>query len=383
MPILTLLLFIAFMLFQGCNLNDTQRPTTNDIGIPNPQPLEKVGADDLDAGQNRPASGVFRDHETGNVYQLNTGWHVMQRQSKSASSALAKASALIQTWTDQSGQVEERIYECITPNQAQHQSLACQVEAGFVAIGGGAYVDYGSGAGALLWESRIAEAGTGSSAFVTWLASSKDQSVACSHTLHVYVTGIRLKNNSGNYIDPSVLRSLLHLHIYTTSQATHWPRIDTSIYPSFSISAGARTNWGGAGCLLTASGGDYVPNSPYSHLYAAGKDHITSDPSTVSLYSIDYDNNLISNFGYLHFLSVKCDGASVGTGVAVAYCDVDPGYVLSGMGGESRWTSGAGRMLFGIMPTGTYSGQAAIYSKDHRSVSGGYNHVSITEVRKW
>jgi hypothetical protein len=341
-------------------------------------------ADDKTAGQHKLLPGVYRDPETGDVYQLNTGWHIVPRQSRGGTAALAKTNTLYQTWTDASGQIESRIYECITPSAAQHQSLACQVEPGFVAMGGGAYVDYGTGPGALLWENHIADEGDGYSNFITWVASSKDHIEANAHILHVYVIGIRLKDASGNYIDRSVLANMLHLHKTTSSPAAHQPSL-TPYVQYKSVSTGARTNWSGSGCLLTATG-SYSPNA-FSYTYAIGKDHINSDPSTITSYSIDFDYTgydwvYIPNFGRLEFTTNQCNSGSVSSGVAVGYCDVDPGNVLFGMGGQSVWTSGSGRMLFGIRPTGTYYGQEAVYSKDHINPSAGYSHIWLMEGQK-
>jgi hypothetical protein len=69
--------------------------------------------------------------------------------------------------------------------------------------------------------------------------------------------------------------------------------------------------------------------------------------------------------------------------VAVAMLDGDPGWVITGPGGFSTWTTGTGRLLFGIRPTGTYQGQISVYSKDHRVTSAGYNTVSLVEVQKF
>jgi hypothetical protein len=91
----------------------------------------------------------------------------------------------------------------------------------------------------------------------------------------------------------------------------------------------------------------------------------------------------ISNFGILQFNWKSVQGSSVGTGVAVAYGDADPGWAIIGPGGSAQWTSGPGRLLFGIKPTGTYQGQIGVYSKDHRTASAGYNVVNFTEVQKW
>lgn len=392
---------LFFLFLQACMQEDHSKPA---VGLLDPSSSQTVAfqqalvndtdrmhqvADDKIAGRNPPPVFKYKDLATRTEYQINTGWRIVPRQAaiSNGGAPLAKAaSGLMQTWTDASGQVETRIYECVTPTLAQHQSLGCQVEPGFILTGGGAYVDYGSGAGALLWESRPAD-----NNLITWLASSKDHIVSSPHILHVYAYGMRLKANDGTYIAVSTLRGNYFRYLeYTSSPAVHWPVYGTSTSAETFLGAGARTNWSCCGSLLTSLKTTGAPI--YSGLSVSGKDHVESDPSTITAYAIctwvDWQTHssmsiTIPNFGELGFSWKSIQGSSVGTGVAVAYGDADPGWNIIGPGGSAQWTSGPGRLLFGIKPTGTYSDQITVYSKDHRAISAGYNTVDFSEAKKW
>jgi hypothetical protein len=397
---LLILASLVFLFLQACMQEDLSKPTANALSGPPASPalalqqttpvdtnLMRQVADDRTAGQIRPRVYLLKDSATGTEYQMNTGWRIMPRQSKSgaAKQALAKTTSLLQTWTDWSGQVETRIYECVTPSQAQHQSLGCQVEPGFILTGGGAYVDYGSGAGALLWESRPLDEN-----LITWVASSKDHLVSNPHTLHVYAIGMRLKDNNGAYIPAGNLRgSIFKLRSFTTSPAEHYPNAFFS--GDYSFGGGARTNWSCCGSLLTQlqfveDGGGGGSNS----FVVGAKDHGASELTTITIYEIYakfhwccFPTIDIPNFGSLTMKWPKLQGNPVNTGVAVALRDADPDWVITGPGGFASWTTGTGRLLFGIKPTGTYQGQISVYSKDHRATSAGFNTVTFAEVEKY
>jgi len=394
---LVILSCLYFLFLQACMQVDLSKPTASTASGPSSNPalalqqsapidtnLMRQVADDKTAGRTPPPVSVYKDPATGDEYQINSGWRIVPRQTTifAASQPLAKAAGgLIQTWTDWSGQVETRIYECVTPTPAQHQSLGCQVEPGFMLTGGGAYADYGSGPGALLWESRPLDGN-----LITWLASSKDHTEANPHTLHVYAIGMRIKDNTGAYIPVEKLRGpIFTMENLTSSPAVHYP--SQMIQGSPFIGGGARTNWTCCGSLLT--GLEYSYPHTYSTFTASAKDHGVGELTTITAYSIFalsleccHDQVPIPNFGVLQFWWPAARGNAVGTGVAVAYLDADPGWVITGPGGTAQWTSGPGRLLFGVKPTGTYQGQVGVFSKDHRTVSGGYNVVSFAEVQK-
>jgi hypothetical protein len=389
--IATLLLFVL----GGCLVEETrsvaeEKASTPQLRTADSATLHAV-ADDRTAGSRPQVQFDYKDPKSGTTYLINPQWRIVQRAPK----GLAKTNGLLQTWTDWSGQVETRIYECTSPTKAQHQnSIGCQVEPGFILVGGGAYADYGTGgAGAMLWETRPLDEN-----LVTWVASSKDHISPNSHSLSTYAIGMRLKNNAGTYIPKS---SLLNSHIMfrteTSSPPAHFAFYSLQSYVSSGfwwdalyLGGGARMNWNCCGALLNKS---LVENHGHASQYrGSGKDHGSSDPSTISVYGVftlnswdpDYPRQSfpIEGFGTLDFKVATSNGNNVSTGVATALVDVESEYVITGPGGEAKATSGPGRLLYGIKPTGTHSGQIGVYSKDHKSVSGGYNIASIMQVRK-
>jgi hypothetical protein len=340
-------------------------------------------ADDQTAGRNPPRAFTYLDTATGKRYQINSGWRVLPRQPKKGTSGqpLAKtAGGLMQTWTDWSGQVETRIYECVTPTLAQHQSLGCQVEPGFILTGGGAYADYGTGQGALLWESRPLD-----ESLVTWMGSSKDHIAANPHILHVYAIGMRLKDNGGNYIPVTTLRGIIKMKRVTSNPPTHDPYMEQTgpIY----LGGGARANWVCCGSMFTDL---WIREYRESAYFALATDHISHELSTLDNYVIYANPSYgccqhkvsIPYFGDLLVAWQESKGSTVATGVATAYRDATPGWVITGPGAASLALSVPNRLLFGVKPTGTYQGQIGAFSKDHRLVSSGYATVYFAEVQK-
>ena len=273
MPILKYSCLLFFLILQACNLGsdlssqppnpdslDHARtglePVRDDTGI-----FHRV-ADDRVAGRIKPAAYAYMDPATGTSYQMNPNWGIVQRQPRQATEAvLPGTNGLIQTYTDWSGQVETRIYECVSPNQAWIQnSIGCQVEAGFILVGGGAWADYGNGAGAFIWESRPLDENLS-----TWVGSSKDHVKNCPHYLHVYAIGLRLKDNSGNYVPKqTLLWNVIRLFQKTTSPAAHlntqhisysdWGPGNVASAVGTNLGGGARANWTSTGAFLTEVG---------------------------------------------------------------------------------------------------------------------------------
>ncbi len=389
-----LLTGILLFVLGGCSVEETpgileDKVSTSQLRAADSAKLHEV-ADDRTAGSRVQPQFNYKDPQSGTTYLINPQWRIVQRAPK----GMAKTNGLLQTWTDWSGQVETRIYQCASPTKAQHQnSIGCQVEPGFILVGGGAYADYGTGGGALLWESRPLDGN-----LVTWVASSKDHQSANPHYLHTYAIGLRLKDNSGNYIPKS---SLLGPHIYfrseTSSPAAHFAFYslqsyvaEGTWYDALYLGGGARLNWNCCGALLNKSLLEHWNDG--SQFRGSGKDHGSSDPSTITAYGILMINDWyykqvrksrpIDGFGRLEFKVASSNGNSVSTGAATALVDVETEFVITGPGGEAKATSGPGRLLYGIKPTGTTSGQVSVYSKDHKAVSGGYNIASIMQIRK-
>jgi hypothetical protein len=395
---------ILLMLFlQSCELEDDghgNRGGNKDmtLKVATRQELLQV-PDDGRAGSHPPPQYYYRDSQTGTGYLLNPGWHVIARKgaapglAKSSISGLACANTLTHTWMDWSGQIETRLYECVSPGLAQHQnSIGCQVEDGFILVGGGAYADYGSGPGALLWETRPLDENLS-----TWVASSKDHKASNPHTLYTYAIGMRLKDSSGSYIAKSVLVDhIIRWRMQTSSPSGHYPswslsytNFESGYWPVRLFGGGARTNWTCCGSLLTAT--RVFEKTGAYWFFVQSKDHGDAELTTINLYAIAMAPHfgfrsepvtVIPHFGLLEFKYSESAGSQVSTGVATALIDASSEYVMTGMGAQSNWTTGSGRLLFGIKPTGVYTAQITAYSKDHRGTSGGNVIATMAQIRK-
>lgn len=395
---------LLFLVLQACNLGAdlSSQP-------PNPDSLENARTgiepvrvdtgifhrvtDDRIAGRIKPGAFSQRDAATGTVYEINPNWRILQREPRNP--GRIESNALTQTWTDSSGQLETRVYECVSASPSSFQnSIGCQVEPDFILVGGGAWADYGSGAGAMLWETRPLD-GT----LTTWVASSKAHIKDCNHILHTYAIGMRLKGNNGAYIPKS---DLLNKHLFmvskTTSPAQHTPTFESNVvtFPDGQIAepvffgGGARDNWSCCGALLTMAGTGVGTQFNFPHWRAAAKDHYRAELTTLTVYAIVAKqiapstpmSAFIPNFGSIYTRWAGGAGAIVATGEAVAIADVEPGFAMVGMAGEARVISGEGRLLTGIRATGTWSGQVSVYSKDHRYVTSGRNFAMMMEAKR-
>ncbi len=319
-----------------------------------------------------PHTKVYRDPQVNQEYLLNPNWRRLERFGEHQDRG-----RMVSSFYDWSREVEVRIYEAISPQAQSQQSIGCQVEPDFVVVGGGAYVDYGTGSGAFLTESRPLD-----ERLTTWVASSKDHYLPSPHTLYVYAIGLRLRDRSGRPVPPSELLRDIRIYSRTSDVRSH-PRTESPIPPqSFLLGGGARVNTTGAGNLLFKS----APG-PYGWV-ASSKDHVHPSPASVTAYTIFVPRRDRSPyFSRLEFSVVEREGPQVQNGVGTARGDVAPGWVLAsvgGMDGSYRDTPPpyAGRLLFGIRPEGTYTTQISAYTKDHVVPQGGVTRVFFVQIRR-
>ncbi len=108
----------------------------------------------------------------------------------------------------------------------------------------------------------------------SWFAASKDHDVADPATVTAFAIGL-----TATFLAGAGLAVIYQS--YSAPCATHWPWA-TLIVPGFHLSGGgAQDNWTGNGNLLTAS----FPQDRQTWR-ARGKDHVVSDPSTITAWGI-------------------------------------------------------------------------------------------------
>jgi hypothetical protein len=157
-----------------------------------------------------------------------------------------------------------------TSAPAHHPSTTMNVPTGYQVIGGGAQVNYGTGAGNILTKSfpvlngsPLPNGGTPNG----WEGDSKDADISDVSTITVWAVAI--KNPNWTVCSNSA-----------TSAATSWPVMSVQLPAGCALTGGgASANWSGAGSYLTASYPDTI-----NSWRGAAKDHIHPDPSTMTVY---------------------------------------------------------------------------------------------------
>jgi hypothetical protein len=173
---------------------------------------------------------------------------------------------------------EYLIVDATSPAPVNHPDATAMLPPGFVLVGGGARVNVEDRApGSLLWASRPA-AGQG------WYAAAKAHVWASPATVTAFAIGV-----TSSFLAAKAL-TVVRFHGDAATAVPH-PGADcgAGAGPAL-IGGGAETHWRGAGSLLTASipvnpSVPPVPAGPYLWT-ARGKDHMLSDPSTISAWGL-------------------------------------------------------------------------------------------------
>lgn len=270
-------------------------------------------------------------------------------------------SALVPTqdFVDPSGLVTLRVKTCSFVGPSQSPFAFCQVDPGFVLVGGGAEVEYPPLAcsGGLLTTSMP----NGPS----WVARSKDHVAPCAHRLRAYAVGMKLDGMSSD-----ILQSLVKVSSVTSSTASNAPSATVkATLGNWVLSGGATTNppAGSPGQLLTGSFPETVDGLPA--WTATSKAHQLNAPMTVTSFAITIPvclgNQWTAHPNYCLTVSpLQAQGTSY-SGYSVTQLSVPAGTLPLGVGGLARYT-GAGRMLTQMVPLFAPGlPGAAVTSKDH------------------
>ncbi len=171
------------------------------------------------------------------------------------------------------------IVDATSPSPVNHPDATAMLPPGFVLVGGGARANWEAreAPGSLLWASRPA-AGQG------WYAAAKDHIYPSPSTVTAFAIGV-----TSSFLASRGL-TVVRFHGDSYPAVPH-PGADCEAEagPAL-IAGGAETHWRGAGSLLTTSvpvnpSAPPIPAGPYLWT-ARGKDHILSDPSTISAWGL-------------------------------------------------------------------------------------------------
>jgi len=208
------------------------------------------------------------------MYPNNDGtvWTVASKDHELESEAIITAYSIVATMKDGSP-ISADNYRVVSGTSAvvPHPTMQVDLPDGFVVVGGGARANYG-GAGSLLFASYPTPDMRG------WIGSAKDHDISDPASITVWAIGLRKSflQNAGMTVKS----------VYGSSGVANHPSI-TFVAPDFYLTGvGARVNWNVAGNLLTAS---YPQNR--QTVFAAGKDHVVVDPSTITAYAIGFQGN--------------------------------------------------------------------------------------------
>lgn len=262
------------------------------------------------------------------------------------------------------GKFQTVIKTCDWSPVAAHPTASCDVDHGFVLIGGGAEVE-GNTPNALL---------TGSfpdSDLRRWHASSKDHLVSWPHRVRAYAIGLMITST-----DEATLRSQMRVVSVDSPRAAH-PTATAQLPPDFLMTGGgARVNVVGAGSLLTESRPDGE-----NQWKGSAKDHGISAPTTISVSVIGMPRCF---FGDCFAVSHRRTGSpppGEPTGFVSWSFPTTTGYVPTCVGGQAQYT-GSGRLLTKLVPFATNGVSGAfVQSKDHVYRSAGTTDAWTSNLR--
>jgi hypothetical protein len=287
---------------------------------------------------------------------------------------LAKASGLYGTRTDWSGTVEMVTWEC--SGSGNIVDVSCSVDPQYVLVGGGAWADYGSGAGALLTSSYPYDGN-----LTTWRAESKDHYRACYHTLHTYAIGMRLKDANGNYLSrATIFNSMVRVAATSTSSTNARYDVHLPNYPNASdyrvVGGGARANWTTQGQLLYRS-------APIDQgWYGESHDLVRREATTITVYVIGLKPTIPGYSGYLHIQWDDLFSAAVSTAAnskGTTYLGWSGNF--SCFGGSSYGDGSSFRFLTRMSPYADPQG-GIVQDKDHVNAATGVLRPSYVLVEK-
>jgi hypothetical protein len=245
-------------------------------------------------------------------------------------------------YSDGTGLIHLKVFYVTSDNSADIQELSVSVGDDYAMVGGGAWAHDYTGNGAFLTKSMPLNS-------TTWIGKSKAHIISDPHYLTVYAIGMRFEN-----VDPSYLRSKIHITSYQSPTNSNTPTASVSI-PSgcLLVGGGAYDNYNGYGNILISS----KPN--LNEWYVAGQAYRRSDPSRITAYAIGIEDISYPTVGYIQ-VAVNQTQVGVQNGEGDCYATAPTGYALTCPGGYTI-SHTYGRLLVGLFPL---EPDAQVVSKD-------------------
>jgi vibriolysin len=283
-----------------------------------------------------PAAVVHVDTNRRMVMETSTGPRA-EAEPAEGDTELAQ-SAL----TNPAGTITTKVFLCGTGIPASINVLQCTVPPTFVLVGGGAWASSSGGAGAMLTASYPFD-----SDLTTWEGRSKDHGVVDKHVISVYAIGMMVQGMSRD-----ALRAHITLTTATSASSAHPFLLVNGPAKELGLSGGAKVNYTGPGSMLVqvrpgCGSGDVLCDG----WSMEAKDHVYSDPSTLTGYVITIKPSLPPLGALKGRTEIAWGATKVGAPSSVRL-EVGPRSALTGLGAFSHCNSDeAGRMLTRMGPT--------------------------------
>lgn len=276
---------------------------------------------------------------------------------------------------DESGDVEIAIWESYS--YGTHLEVHCDVDPSFVLIGGGAWADYDGTRvpnGVFLTASYPRDQELSS-----WVARSKGHQPTGTpaHKLVCYAIGLRLKG-----VSRSALRNQMK-YVANTSGSSLFPNTTATLPANYSlIGGGSRVNY--AGAPYGGTGNLLIASYPYNDQTwkSESKTHYYNCTASITSFAIGITNNTIPNFGRLKVERRSPSSIYNSCCLGTASTQIEPGYVPSCFGGESRANTATGRLLNRMSPNPNNVMNVLVSSKDCLISEGGVTLAHSIQIKK-
>jgi len=278
-------------------------------------------------------------------------------------------------WTDSSGTVSFRAFQCKWEEPAGHPVTSCRVDDAYVLVGGGAEIEGTPNPGALLIQSDPG------SDLQTWWARSKDQVYSNPHRLRAYAIGMKLKKSDGSFMSRIQLKSQMYVR-YTMSGTQEYPVGSADIQNAPEFQTGDLRLGGGAYALSPSYLQILIWSMPQNATgwIAASKDHIVAESGRIETAVIGIRHCPALYSGCLTATTFTSGNVAMGTGYGNALWTTSSPWATASIGANS--SSSVGRLLTDILPIMSGQGGSSVWSKDHGVAASGTLASYIVAVKK-
>jgi len=226
-----------------------------------------------------------------------------------------------------------------TSSSAQHPSVSITAPKGTVILGGGSYVD---------WDGPCANSTTPYGNMITGMFPSDDGTAwTVSSKYHLQPSRARIVAYCivAQMRDKTPIPKEYYKIVSETSEVVAHPMQQVNLPGGFSVmGGGARANYKDLGSMLYRS----EPTPDLVGWVAAAKDHLESDPASITVWAIGLKNSFLEDAEMLSDLTVSSE-KTIEAAHHPRLAIVNPDFQMTGGGGRMNW-SGLGSLLTASFP---------------------------------